>query len=71
MKKLCLVVAVAMLAALVVDANANVLPGALRLYWRDYDGAPNDSRVTAAPGETLSTRPPLLVVTSPLTPTCT
>jgi hypothetical protein len=53
MKKLCLLVAVAMLAAVVVDANANVLPGALRLYWRDNDGAPNDSRVTAAPGESV------------------
>ena len=53
MKKLCLFVAVALLATLVVQANANVLPGTMRLYWRDYDGAPNDGRVTANPGETV------------------
>jgi len=53
MKKLCLLVAVLMLTGLVVNANANVLPGALRLYWRDYDSNPNDSRVTAAPGSTV------------------
>ncbi len=51
MKKLSVVFAVAILAGFIVEANANVLPGALRLYWRDYDGDPNDSRVTAAPGE--------------------
>jgi hypothetical protein len=39
-----------MLTGLVVNANANVLPGTMRLYWRDYDANPNDSRVTAAPG---------------------
>lgn len=51
MKKLCLIVALLMLTGLVVDANANVLPGTMRLYWSDYDGLPNDSRVTASPGE--------------------
>ena len=39
--------------ALCVSANANVLPGTMRLYWRDLSGAPNDSRVDAAPGETV------------------
>ena len=37
--------------AVCVSAGANVLPGTMRLYWADYDGAPNDSRVNASPGE--------------------
>ncbi len=53
MKKLALVVTVAVMFALVASASANVLPGNMRLYWRDNDGAPNDGRVTAAPGETV------------------
>ena len=48
MKKLIALVVVLVICA---SAGANVLPGDLRLYWRDYDANPNDSRVEAAPGE--------------------
>lgn len=56
MKKLALLVAVVVMFAVVADASAYqmaILPGNLRLVWRDYCGAPNDSRVTAVPGETV------------------
>jgi hypothetical protein len=46
-------VALAVILAVGSIANAQVLPGDTRLYWRDYDGEPNDSRVTAAPGDTV------------------
>jgi|SaaInl4_150m_RNA_FD_contig_31_1800216_length_1022_multi_4_in_0_out_0_1 hypothetical protein len=48
MKKLSILLVVALVAS---AASANVLDGNTRLYWRDNDGAPNDSRVTAAPGD--------------------
>ena len=47
------IIGIVVVLALCASVNANVLPGALRLYWREYDATPNDSRVSAAPGETV------------------
>ena len=53
MKKLALLLIVFVVVAVIAEAQAGPLPGPMRLFWADNDGDPNDSRVIAAPGETV------------------